>query len=75
MSDERVGADAGSNDEVVTEFDQTNGQAEGLDGNDGGELQPADDRSLMGDILRGVDDDTTDDDDSSYNSYSEEGKP
>ena len=57
MSDERVGADAGPNDEVVTEFDQTNGQADGLDGDDGGELQPADDRSLMDEILRGVDDD------------------
>ena len=75
MSDERVGAGAGGDDEVVTEFDQTNGQAEGLDGDDGGELQPDDNRSLMDDILRGVDDDRPADDDSSHTSYSEEGKP
>jgi hypothetical protein len=76
MSDERVGAEPTPN-EVVTEFDQTNGQADGLDGDDGGELDTEQNRSLMGDILRDVDGEplTEEEDDASYTSYSEEGKP
>ena len=69
-------------DEPITEFDQTNGLAPGLDGDDGGAIADTDNskHGVLADLVQDVetgfqdrDDDATDTD--AETSYSEEGRP
>ncbi len=69
-------------EEPVADFDQTNGRAPGLDGEDGGAIADNDTEKhgVLADLVQDVetgfqdrDDDTTDTD--AETEYSEEGKP
>jgi hypothetical protein len=80
---ERENTVEGTNEnEVVTEFDQTNGQAPGIDGEDGGAIADNDTtkHGVLADLVEDVetgfqdrDDDASDTD--AETAYSEEGKP
>ncbi|WP_431278749.1 hypothetical protein [Leifsonia poae] len=61
-------------EEPVNEFDQTNGLVDGLDGDDGGAIDPTPDQNVIGEAIRDLDDPLTDED-SAETPYSEEGKP
>ncbi|MEO7015017.1 MAG: hypothetical protein ABI130_15105 [Leifsonia sp.] len=69
-------SDAAKPDEPVTEFDQTNGLAKGLEGDDGGAVDPNPDpgQNVIGEAIRALDDPLSDDE-SAETPYSEEGKP
>jgi hypothetical protein len=76
MGDEKyTGGDSAGRADVVSEFDQTNGLADGLDGDDGGELKPAERDSVFEEAMRSIDDSLPENDENSATSYSEEGKP
>jgi hypothetical protein len=71
-------------DEPIDNFDETNGLAPGLDGDDGGaeedSVEKAGHTSLVGGLIHGLDSDLRrgqkqENDDSSETQYSEEGNP
>ncbi|WP_431246062.1 hypothetical protein [Leifsonia xyli] len=63
--------------EPVTGNDPTNGLAGDLEGDDGGAVEPQEDRSVFEDVIADIDGDrlADDGDADSATSYSEEGKP
>ncbi|WP_431219481.1 hypothetical protein [Leifsonia xyli] len=63
--------------EPVTGSDPTNGLAGDLEGDDGGAVEPQEDRSVFEDVIADIDGDrlADDGDADSATSYSEEGKP
>ncbi len=69
--------DAASDGQVLTDFDQTNGIVDGLEGDDGGALDPELDRDddlplnrVVTDVIRGSEDERQ----TGETAYSEEGK-
>ena len=63
-------------DEPANDFDETNGLVEGLDGDDGGAVDPDADKGVFGKIFGDlVDPDQGSNDDEGETSYSEEGRP
>ncbi len=70
MSDQR------NTEEPITGTDQTNGLVDGLDGDDGGAVEPTADQNVIGDVIGDLDPDAVrDDGDEGETSYSEEGRP
>ncbi|MFF1572736.1 hypothetical protein ACFVWR_08320 [Leifsonia sp. NPDC058292] len=61
-------------EEPITGHDQTNGLAEGLEGDDGGAVDPSPDENVISEAIRDLDDPLTDEE-SAETPYSEEGKP
>ena len=67
--------------EPITGADPTNGRAGDLEGDDGGAVEPTEDRSVFQDVIADIDGDRLagdgdpDEDADSATSYSEEGKP
>jgi hypothetical protein len=70
-------SDATTPDEPVTGHDQTNGLVDGLDGDDGGAVDPTPDKNVIGEAIADLDDQHqgSNDDDEAETSYSEEGRP
>ena len=60
--------------EPIDDFDETNGLVEGLDGDDGGAIDPSPHNNVIFEALRDLDDPITDED-SAETPYSEEGNP
>jgi hypothetical protein len=58
-------------------FDQTNGLAEGLEGDDGGAVDPSADKNVIGEVIGDLTDpyEGPRDGDEDETSYSEEGRP
>jgi hypothetical protein len=61
-------------EEPIAEFDETNGLAEGLDGDDGGAIDPTPHENVIAEAIRDLDDPLTDED-AAETPYSEEGNP
>jgi len=61
-------------EEPITGHDQTNGLVDGLEGDDGGAVDPTPDENVIGEAIRDLDDPLTDEE-SAETPYSEEGKP
>jgi hypothetical protein len=59
--------------EPITGHDQTNGLADGLEGDDDGVADPSPEGNVIGDAIRDLDDPLTDEE-SGETPYSEEGK-
>ncbi|WP_271177595.1 hypothetical protein [Leifsonia poae] len=73
MSDHRNSEDPV---EPITGTDQTNGLVDGLEGDDGGAIEPTADQNVIGDAIRDLDPDAAPNEhDEGETSYSEEGQP
>lgn len=78
MDDTHGNDDVRGNDEPINDFDETNGIVEGLDGDDGGALDPEGrQQSVLGEAVKKLTDpaDQETDDEDGETSYSEEGRP
>jgi hypothetical protein len=60
--------------EPIDDFDETNGLVDGLDGEDGGAIDPTPHENVIAEAIRDLDDPITDED-SAETPYSEEGNP